>query len=95
MLVRRLTVPGASPERVVRGGDSSLLPSFIAAARALEAGGACAITTSCGFLVQFQAELQAAVKVPVWTSSLLALPGLRRPGVLTVDAEALKGRAGL
>lgn len=89
MPVRRLTVPGASPERVVRAGDSSLLPSFIAAARALEAGGARAITTSCGFLVQFQAELQAAVKVPVWSSSLLALPGLRCPGVLTVDAEAL------
>jgi hypothetical protein len=41
--------------------------------------GAAAITTSCGFLVQWQAELQAALPVPVWTSALLALPVLRAP----------------
>jgi hypothetical protein len=44
---------------------------------------------SCGFLFAFQRELQAALPVPVWTSSLLALPQLPRPGVLTVDAASL------
>ncbi len=89
MPVRAHTVQGASPQRVVREGDRALLQPFVAAARALVDEGAVAITTSCGFLFRWQAELQAALPVPVWTSSLLKLPGLARPGVLTVDAEAL------
>jgi hypothetical protein len=87
--VRHVVVQGASPQRVVRQHDASLLAPFIAAGRQLVAEGATAITTSCGFLVQFQQELQAALPVPVWTSSLLLLPSLRAPGVVTVDADSL------
>jgi len=87
--VRTRVVAGATPARVVREGDVALLAPFIEAARALVAEGAAAITTSCGFLYRWQAELQAALPVPVWTSSLLKLPELQRPGVLTVDADAL------
>jgi hypothetical protein len=87
--VRFAVVPGASPQRVVREGDPALLPPFVAAARELVAQGAAAITTSCGFLVAFQQALQEALPVPVWTSSLIELPLLPRPGVLTVDADAL------
>jgi hypothetical protein len=51
------------------------------------------ITTSCGFLVLLQRELQAAVNVPVVTSSLLQLPALlgREPcvGVRAISAEHL------
>lgn len=83
------TVQGASPQRVVREGDAALLQPFIDAALGLVGQGAVAITTSCGFLVQFQAALQQALPVPVWTSSLLLLPQLRRAGVVTVDADAL------
>ena len=90
MPVRYHTVQGASPQRVVRDGDRALLAPFIDAALALQAEGAAAITTSCGFLIRFQEDLQAALKVPVWTSSLLALPSLPRPGVITVDAESLR-----
>lgn len=89
MPVRSRVVHGASPQRVVREADPALLQPFIDAARALVNEGAAAITTSCGFLVRWQAALQAAVPVPVWTSSLLLLPGLPGPGVLTVDAQAL------
>ena len=89
MPVRYRTVAGASPQRVVREGDNGLLHPFIDAARALEAEGARALTTSCGFLIRFQTELQAAVTVPVWTSSLLLLPSLPQPGVITVDAASL------
>jgi Asp/Glu/hydantoin racemase len=89
MPVRYRTVAGASPQRVVRERDDTLLAPFVDAARALEADGARAITTGCGFLFRFQDALQAAVAVPVWTSSLLALPALRRPGVITVDAASL------
>ena len=89
MPVRLATVGGASPQRVVRDGDPALLQPFVDAACALVADGAAALTTSCGFLVRWQAQLQACVPVPVWTSSLLALPALDAPGVVTVDAEAL------
>jgi hypothetical protein len=94
MPVRFRTVPGASPQRVVRERSAGLLQPFVDAARALVDEGASAITTSCGFLALFQRELSAALPVPVWTSSLLKLPELAAaagclPGLLTVDADAL------
>ena len=89
MPVRWQVVPGATPGRVVQQADAALLQPFIDAAWQLVDQGARAVTTSCGFLLRWQAELQAALPVPVWTSSLLVLPTLARPGVLTVDAEAL------
>ncbi len=85
-------VEGASPQRVVRERDPALLQPFIAAGRTLVEEGATVITTSCGFLVLFQEALQAALPVPVWTSSLLLLPELQRAapvGIVTVDASAL------
>lgn len=88
--VRRVVVAGASPQRVVREQADGLLQPFVDAARQLVDDGAAAISTSCGFLVRFQRELQAALPVPVWTSSLLVLPTLRgAAGVITVDAQAL------
>jgi hypothetical protein len=89
-------VPGASPLRVVREPDADLLRPFIAGARALEAAGVQAITTNCGFLIRYQAELARAVAVPVFTSSLLQVPLLlrmlppqRSVGIITIDAGAL------
>jgi len=90
--VRHQVVAGASPQRVVREGDAALLQPFIDAAQHLVGEGAAAITTSCGFLIEFQAALQAAVPVPVWTSSLLKVPELSAPGVITVDALSLGAR---
>ena len=90
--VRHRVVAGASPQRVVREGDPALLQPFADAARELVDDGAAAITTSCGFLVEFQAAMQAALPVPVWTSSLLKLPELAAPGVITVDALSLGAR---
>jgi hypothetical protein len=87
--VRYLVVRGASPRRVVTEGDPALLAPFVDAGRALVAQGAAALTTSCGFLVRFQAELQAALPVPVWSSALLQVAELERPGVVTVDAASL------
>jgi len=89
MRVQTVVVHGASPHRVVRDADPALLQPFIDAARSLVAQGAAAITTSCGFLVQHQAALQAALAVPVWTSALLKLPDLQHTGVVTVDAASL------
>jgi hypothetical protein len=96
--VRYRVVAGASPRRVVVDGDAALVAPFIAAARALQAEGVAAIATSCGFLALFQRELQAALAVPVWSSSLLLVGPLRglvpgRPvGIVTVDSAALGAR---
>ena len=87
--VRYKTVLGAAPQRVVRERDPALLRPFIDAGLALVAEGASAITTSCGFLVLFQSELQAALPVPVWTSSLLLLADLPHAGLVTADAASL------
>jgi hypothetical protein len=87
--VRYAVVPGASPRRVVHQSDAALIGPFVEAGRALVAQGAVALTTSCGFLVRFQPQLQAALPVPVWTSALLQLPALDHAGVVTVDAGAL------
>lgn len=84
-------VKGAETSRIMgHEPDPTLLAPFLDGARALEAQGVRAITTSCGFLAVFQRELAAAVSTPVLTSSLLQAPlaaRLLRPdqkvGVLT------------
>jgi hypothetical protein len=89
--VRYRVVPGAYPAAVVRGQDPALLAPFIAAGAELVHEGARALTTSCGFLARWQHELQAALPVPVWSSSLLHLAQLQglRCGVITIEAAAL------
>ncbi|MEO3777544.1 aspartate/glutamate racemase family protein [Micromonospora sp. B11E3] len=92
-------VRGASPRRLVREADPTLLEPFVQAARELAADGVAGITGACGFLALFQAELAAAVSVPLWSSSLLQLPlvhrmvGPERPvGLLVADEAALTPR---
>lgn len=89
-------VTGATPERVVLQGAAGLLPDFLAAAAELVAQGAEAITTNCGFLALFQAELAAHVRVPVATSSLIQVPWVQatlppgqRVGLITVSRASL------
>jgi Asp/Glu/hydantoin racemase len=89
-------VRGATPERVVLGGAAGLLQPFKDAASELVAMGAAAITTNCGFLSLFQAELAAHVGVPVATSALMQVPWVqatlppgRRVGVVTISAGSL------
>lgn len=89
-------VRDASPERVVRQRAEGLLPAFLDAAEELVRLGADGITTNCGFLSLFQAEIAARVKVPVATSSLMQIPAVqallppgKRVGVLTVDSRSL------
>lgn len=92
---RQRIVPGAWPREVVDSPTAlrALAPAFVDAVRTLADAGAVAITTSCGFLVLLQAQLQDAVAVPVRSSSLLQLPALLQAraqvGVLTIRAEAL------
>jgi hypothetical protein len=94
--VRYHRIPGATPDLVVRRGAAGLLDAFVDGAQALEREGVGAVTTNCGFLVKHQAELAAAIRVPVLTSSLLLVPLVhrmlplgRRVGILTVNAATL------
>ncbi len=94
--VRYRVVKGASPDLVVRRGAAGTLPHFIEAGRELVAEGCRFITTNCGFLSLFQAQLAAALEVPVATSSLMqaaaiqaALPPGRKVGILTISAETM------
>ena len=95
--VRHKVAGGAWPAKVVASAQalraSGLLKTFCAHALELEREGAKAITTSCGFLVLLQRELQEAVSVPMVTSSLLQLSGLleqqSQVGVLTISAAHL------
>jgi hypothetical protein len=90
-------VHGARPDQAVQSAegqrDAALLDPFARTMHELESAGAAAITTSCGFLVLMQKDLQAQAGVPVVTSSLLLLPRLLesngRVGVLTVSAKHL------
>src|SRR5688572_7532423 len=94
--VRYHRVTGADPDLVVRRGAEGLLPAFLDGAKALEREGVGAITTNCGFLIKYQGQLAGAVRVPVFTSSLLLvplvhrmLPPARRVGIMTVSASSL------
>ena len=89
-------VRDASPDRVVRKGAEGLLDAFVAAAKELEADGADGITTNCGFLSLYQAELTKAVGIQVLTSSLMQVPAVnallgqsKRAGVLTISGSTL------
>lgn len=91
------TIANATPRRVVDERAEGLVSQFINGAQELEAEGAALITTSCGFLVLHQKQLQTAVSVPVISSSLQAVPhaikalepeGLR-PAILTISKISL------
>ena len=94
--VRYHRVTGAAPDLVVRRGAEGLLDAFLEGARDLEREGVGAITTNCGFLVKFQRQMAAAVRIPVFTSSLLLVPLVhrllepgRRVAIMTVNAPSL------
>jgi hypothetical protein len=88
-------VSGAFAEMVVTGQFADA-QAFVDAGRGLVERGACAITTTCGFLVRHQQRLQSEFTVPVLTSTLTQFARLqaelgsdRRIAVLTIDAGAL------
>ena len=89
-------VKGASPQRVVKERAAGLLQAFLDAAKELVDLGADGITTNCGFLSLYQAEIARHTGVPVATSSLMqapfiqrTLPPGKRVGILTVSASTL------
>lgn len=89
-------VKGATPERIIKNNPHEMLAPFIEGAEALIANGARGITTTCGFLSLFQADLANALSVPVVTSSLMQtrlinqiLGPSKQAGILTICQSAL------
>ena len=89
-------VEDASPDLIVRRGAEGMLEPFIQAGRDLIRQGVDAITTNCGFLATFQAELSEALSVPVATSALMQVPMVqallppgKRVGLITISAETM------
>jgi hypothetical protein len=88
-------VNGAYARPVVEGTLSDVT-TFIEAGRRLCDKGACAIITTCGFLVRHQEALAKALPVPVLTSTLTqherikrALPTRKHLAILTICATSL------
>jgi hypothetical protein len=75
--VRFQRVENFSVERIFKH-DMSLLDPVLEAGRALVGEGVRAVTGDCGFMVIYQEQLAAALEVPVFMSSLLQIPFLRR-----------------
>jgi len=89
-------IAGASPERVVKRRAEGLFEAFAEGAEELVRLGADGITSNCGFLSLFQAEIARRAGVPTALSSLMQVPWIerllppgKRCGVLTVSAENL------
>lgn len=87
-------VPAAFAEPVVIGRFADVR-SFIEAGRNLVDRGAVALTTTCGFLVRHQRQLQNTFAVPALSSTLTQFARLqaalsaRRVAILTIDAGSL------
>ena len=89
-------VKGANHKTVVLDKAKDIIDDFVAGANELVEMGADGITTTCGFLSLYQAELAAHCGVPVAASSLMQiaavaslLPPGRTVGVITVSASDL------
>lgn len=93
--VKRITVPGAWTQNVI-DGDPSVRDAYVKRARELERDGVAALVANCGFTAIFQADVSAAVAVPVALSSLSlvpfvasTLPAGQKVGLLTYEARKL------
>ena len=87
-------VSGAVFTRAEKVGDREILELFLQAALELEDEGVFAVTTSCGFLSQYQKEIARALEIPVFLSALLQIPLAHtltgsRVGIITARARTL------
>ncbi len=97
--VQYLVVPGATTEALVYRRDPRLAESFIAAAQHLERQGVKAITGDCGYMAAYQPNVAAAVKVPVFLSSLMQVPLLtimlgtgKKLGIIVGNSDTVDDR---
>ena len=89
-------VEGCTVDRLVYDADTTIEAEMVAAAHALVAEGARALTGNCGFMIRHQAAVRNAVEVPVFLSSLLLAPMLlaslndnSKLGIVTASSASL------
>nr|WP_321980744.1 hypothetical protein [uncultured Cohaesibacter sp.] len=90
-------IAGAGSPDIVRNGRPlpDLVEAFKEKARKLEREGACALTSTCGFLATIQKEMEDAVSIPVMLSALCLYTDIRTKhpegpiGILTASARSL------
>lgn len=98
-------IPGLSTASCLRGAPE-MTEAVVQAARDFETQGVRVISSDCGFMLQFQAAVREAVRIPVALSPMLQLPIIasslahQRPiGIITADSgnltSAFLDRAGL
>jgi len=93
--IKRVKCAGALDVVSATGPSDALPERFFTAASELEAQGAVALVSTCGFLVHRQTEIACAVTIPTMVSSLSLFPTLRstvggRPvGILTASRSDL------
>ncbi|MEE4365071.1 MAG: aspartate/glutamate racemase family protein, partial [Desulfotignum sp.] len=93
--VRFKKIPGFSVARAV-GKDDTVYEDLLTAARDLAANGVRAVTGDCGFMALHQQRLQQDLGLPVFLSSLLQIPFIRRLvpagsgiGIITAGSRSL------
>lgn len=91
VIFRRMVGIGSKDAVAAHPDRPRVLAALKDNAAALAAKGAAGLGTSCGFLALYQKDLEKLSPVPVATSALLLIKGLRgkRVGVLTASAENL------
>lgn len=80
-------------------GSTEFIKPFVQATKQLEEIGVKAITSNCGFIVQYQDIISNSVNIPVFTSSLLQIPLVYKMlkkdqiiGILTADGFPILGK---
>ena len=94
---RTSIISGAGSPDIVKDGRPSgnLISAFITAAKELEAQGACALTSTCGFLITIQERITAELSIPVLLSALGMYEGIAthypngKIGILTASKSSL------
>lgn len=93
--VRFQRIDGLTPERIF-AHDQSFIQDMIRGAQSLQQEGVKAITGDCGFMALYQHEVQKAVDIPVFLTSLLQIPFITsiiqpgaQVGVLTANSRSL------
>jgi hypothetical protein len=91
VIFRRMEGIGPADAVTTHPDRPRVLAALKANAEALAAEGAVGLSTSCGFLALYQDDLSAMSPVPVATSALLHIKGLkgRKVGVITASAKNL------
>lgn len=93
--VRYKILREATVERIM-GADPALLEMIIQAGHEFEQEGVRAMVGACGYFANYQREAAAALKIPVFLSSLLQVPMIYRAlkpeqqvGILVANSKAL------